>query len=364
MITSTAREIISHATTLANARNTSFVDFQLATNLLNTEYRKLYDDVITNALDFVKSFTLTSKETALPDDCYYIISVVDNKTGVPLMQSPAKNPKYDGYYVENGIIYAEHWNNVVVKYAPIPDTITAPDEAVEVDTSVITVPTDNKPYALKGTTADSLSFTAATATDGYYSFNYIGGKLFISEAYDHFYWIDSDTDPDDFLDYEITDLFTYSEFGNDYLPINVQVSDPYIIVSYGDDSLPIFIYTGWNKAEWNYNIIFGKRTYGKIIAFTSNDLTGYGVVWHNPDDDSYYYCSFVPDTVLSYPTSVLFTLLEYRVAATILGLLNLDNNYLVNELLPNAEIQFYKTLSFGCGTSRITNATRGTYALY
>lgn len=361
MITSTAREIISHATTLANARNTSFVDFQLATNLLNTEYRKLYDDIVTNTLDFVIELELTGEETTLPDNCYHIISVVNSKTGVPLTQSPAKNPKFAGYYIQNGTIYTKQWHNVVVKYAPIPDTITAPDKAIEIEDTT-SIPIDNLPYSITGTEADSLTFTAATATDGYYIFNYIGGKLYISVDYSHFYWIDSDTNPEDFEDYEITDTFTYSEFGTEYTPINVQVSDPYIIVSYGDN-LPIFIFTGWDKAVWNYNIIFGKRTYGRIVAFTSNDLTGYGVVWYNSEDSKYYYCSFVPDTVLAYPTSVLFTLLEYRIAATLLGLLGMDNNHLVNTLLPNAEVQLYKTLSYGSGVSRITNSTRGAYVL-
>lgn len=135
---------------------------------------------------------------------------------------------------------------------------------------------------------------------------------------------------------------------------NLQMHSPYMIVSYSDGL--ILIYTGWKRAVWNYNIVFGHETYGEIVALKTNDVTGKGCVWHNTDDNKFYYCSFVPDTVLEYPTSALFTLMTYRLAAQIANLLDKPNEYLIKQLIPEAEAQFFQTLSYGqVSASRVNN---------
>ena len=137
------------------------------------------------------------------------------------------------------------------------------------------------------------------------------------------------------------------------LVVNIQMHSPYMMISYSDGL--ILIYTGWKKAIWNYNCIFGHETLGEIIALKTDDTTGKGCVWHNWDDDQYYYCSFVPDTILNYPTSALFDLMIYRIAARFNALLGQDDDYLNKTLIPQAEIDFYRTLSFGRVASRINH---------
>lgn len=141
----------------------------------------------------------------------------------------------------------------------------------------------------------------------------------------------------------------------DIIVTNIQYHSPYMMVSYSDGM--IFIYTGFQRAVWNYNCITGHETFGEIIALKTDDRTGKGCVWFNSDDGNYYYTSFVPDTILSYPTSALFALLEYRVAAVLMGLLNMDNQYLMQNLLPEAEQNFYSTLHFGNVAQPMNNFT-------
>lgn len=141
----------------------------------------------------------------------------------------------------------------------------------------------------------------------------------------------------------------------DVIITNIQYHSPYMMVSYSDGV--ICIYTGFKRAVWNYNCITGHDTVGEIIALNTNDITGFGCVWHNFDDDNYYYAPFVPDTVLSYPTSALFALLEYRLAAILCSLLGMDNGYLTDKLLSEAEQNFYSTLHFGNVATPMNNFT-------
>lgn len=131
----------------------------------------------------------------------------------------------------------------------------------------------------------------------------------------------------------------------DVIITNIQYHSPYMMVTYSDGV--ICIYTGFKRAIWNYNCITGHDTVGEIVALNTNDITGFGCVWHNFDDDKFYYAPFVPDTVLSYPTSALFAVLEYRLATILCGMLGADSGYIQEKLLPEAEQNFYSTLHFG-----------------
>lgn len=373
MIQKSAREIIQNATTLANARNTSFIDFPLATNLLNIEYRRLYDDVVTNSLDFVTEVKLEAEETILPDDCYHVISVIDGN-GDALLRQPVLNERdVRGFCIQNGVLKTKQYKGAVLRYSPIPDTITAPDKAEEItdETVLDSIPTDGGIYDVEGDDVFSLTFTPhvdATLTidtKTYQCFNYCGGILVIHKTnniLDEAYWTDTTRTLRNIVapEFNVYEAFRLTTSSGNFVPVNIQVSDPYIICTYLTSlyKKTMYIFTGFDKTIWNYNIIKGRPTYGTIVAFTANDNTGKGVVWHDEINDKYYYCSFVPDTILSYPTSVLFTLLEYRLAAQIVGLTGMENNYLTEKLIPEAEIQFYKTLSFGNASSRINNVNR------
>lgn len=145
------------------------------------------------------------------------------------------------------------------------------------------------------------------------------------------------------------------------LVTNLQMHSPYMMISYSDGL--ILIYTGWKSSVWNYNIIFGHETNGEIVALKTDDTTGKGCVWFNSDDGQYYYCSFVPDTVLSYPTTALFTLMTYRLAASIGNLLGTANEYLLKELIPNAEAQFFSSLSYGNVATKMNDFRRRAYVI-
>lgn len=144
--------------------------------------------------------------------------------------------------------------------------------------------------------------------------------------------------------------------------VNLQMHSPYLMISYSDGT--IMIYTGWKPTVWNYNVIFGHETLGEIVALKTDDTTGRGCVWHNEDDGQYYYASFVPDTVLSYPTTTLFTLMTYRLAAHLSSLLGTENEYLTKVLIPNAEAQFTSSMSYGTASvSRMNDFRRGRYVI-
>lgn len=145
------------------------------------------------------------------------------------------------------------------------------------------------------------------------------------------------------------------------LVTNLQMHSPYMMISYSDGL--ILIYTGWRSTVWNYNIIFGHETNGEIVALKTDDTTGKGCVWHNSDDDQYYYASFVPDTVLSYPTTALFTLMTYRLAAHIGSLLGTADEYLIKELIPNAEAEFFGSLSYGNVATKMNDFRRRAYVV-
>lgn len=145
------------------------------------------------------------------------------------------------------------------------------------------------------------------------------------------------------------------------LVTNLQMHSPYMMVSYSDGL--ILIYTGWKSTVWNYNIIFGHETNGEIVALKTDDTTGRGCVWHNADDDQYYYASFVPDTVLNYPTTALFTLMTYRLAAHMGSLLGTADEYLIKELIPNAEAEFFSSLSYGNVATKMNDFRRRSYVV-
>lgn len=168
-------------------------------------------------------------------------------------------------------------------------------------------------------------------------------KKYVEEVEQKFIWDDAD----------VSELITREGT----TVTNLQMHSPYMIVSYSDGL--ILIFTGWRRAVWNYNVVFGHETYGEIVALRTDDITGKGCVWLNYDDNKYYYCSFVPDTVLEYPTSALFTLMTYRLAAQLTNLLEKPNEYLIKQLIPEAEAQFFKTLSYGQASAVRINNYRG-----
>ena len=80
------------------------------------------------------------------------------------------------------------------------------------------------------------------------------------------------------------------------------------------------------------------------MGFTTNDLTGKGCIWKDENDDVWY-TSYTPDTLLNYPSNTFFQLLIYRLAGVLTSLNGVQNQYLVEKLIPDAETAFSEHLA-------------------
>lgn len=342
MFTYTASEILEAAKFYANVRNSDILDFAGATILLNEEYNRLYTDVIRETRAFSNYIEFEGNETELPDDCYEVYNVmVDNS---PIEVSPNGQYIPGTYYIENNILHiiGSTSNTKRVYYAPKPVTITTPDEMVETDipsdatitkvTSDYIYYTDTNSDNYKYVIANGASESEESAQTPSTSEVFLDGTIDFSDLTSITYTSDGDTE-------DVTSYFTR----DDVTISNFVVSDPYIMVSYSDNK--IYIFTGFDGTEWNPKISSGKNTYGEILGLYTDDRTGKGCVYNDGVNDHLYYASFVPDTILEYPNQIFFTLLEYRLAAKLCMLTNQEPGYLLNNMLEEAEVTFYSTLS-------------------
>ena len=348
MITRTSREIIRNAKTLANADNSSFTDFFLNTTLLNNAYREIYDILVSNSKAFVNTIEVND-DTFLPYDCYSIISVTD-RAGNPIHQEALVGSTSGGWQVENNVFkYPKNkfGATFLITYATIPATITAPDVWVDV-----TMPddfVDGTPYAVDfDKTTETITLTQLDINNIYY----LGKKLEYNISAQTFVW-----NGKNFYDY----ISRQDENGNEIQFTNIQVDSPYMVVSYADGK--VYVFTGWLGTEWNYNCIFGHETLGECVALKTDDVTGFGMVFYNNADGNYKYAPFVPDTILSYPNNTLFAYMEYRIAFQIASLLNMNVEFLKNEL-ERAETNFYKNIANTNNVHRINNFHRMKGVLY
>lgn len=317
MITKTSREIIDNACLFAGCDNTPFFDFKTKTSLLNRVYRELYDDIVRNSHDFEKEVTIEN-EDILPADCYSITQL--SRNGVLINKS--------NYVIQNGVYYGP---KATLVYSTLPVTLTAPDENVAiVDEEVIqSIPTDGAAYYV-------------IEEDGDYTFvrNTSGQYLFHDFVYDipnqTFVW--NGEDVRDYLDPDSKGI------------INIQYDSPYMVVTYTDHT--IFVFTGFSGAEWNYECIHGHPTFGEVVALKTDDITGKGMIYKDMEGN-YFYASFVPDTVLSYPTNALFSLMELKIAQIMVSLTGQQNPLLDEKLEPEAEVEFYQNLDYGNQVSQM-----------
>ena len=131
---------------------------------------------------------------------------------------------------------------------------------------------------------------------------------------------------------------------------NLQYDSPYMVVTYADHTIMVF--TGFAGSEWNYNCIYGHPTFGEVVALKTNDITGKGMIYKDMEGN-YFYASFTPDTVLSYPTNTLFSLMELKIAQILVSLLGQTNPLLDEKLVPEAEVEFYQNLDYGNQVSQM-----------
>ena len=334
MITYTCSDIIRQAKIVGNVSNVNMSNFELAATLLNTEYQKLYDKIVmANGASIKEEHFFTDEPFDIPEDCYHIIGVYSGKK--LLSKSSPRQYIKGNYRIENNKIIFDGFGpvNAWIKYSTLPQTLTAPDtpEEIKEDVTEVGLVTDKGFY-----------FKDSNNVELYYDFSSQESveKPFKSASnrfLDHTLEFDGET-----VTYNNTDVTHI--FARDDVDIeSIRVSDPYAIINYSDKRS--FIFYGFEGADQlNWNESKGKETYGEVLGFTTNDLTGKGCIWKDENRDIWY-TSFTPDTLLNYPSNTFFQLLIYKLAASLTALNGVQNQYLIEVQIPEAETAFYEHLA-------------------
>ena len=334
MVTYTASDIIRQAKIVGNVSNVNMTNFELCNSILNQEYQKLYDKIVmANGASIKEEHFITDEPFDIPEDCYHIIGVYSGKK--LLSKSSPKQYIKGQYRIENNKILFDGFGPVDawIKYSTLPQTLTAPDAPEEIKEKVLEV----------GLVTDKgFYFKDNNSVEKYYDFSSQESveKLFKS-ASNRF--LDSTLEFDgETVTYNGTDV-THIFAREDVAIDSVKVSDPYAIVNYSDKRS--FIFYGFEGADQlNWNEAKGKETYGEVLGFTTNDLTGKGCIWRDENGDVWY-ASFTPDTLLNYPSNTFFQLLIYKLAAALTSLNGVQNQYLIEVQIPEAAVAFEEHLA-------------------
>lgn len=363
LLTKSTKQLIEDARVLGGVYNSDFTNFQISTSLLNDIYRSLYDDLTEEGSFFVDYYDFTGNETELPRDCYRVLNVYrkEGERFKPLRANSADQYIENTYYIENSNLYinCKAEKEYRIRYSKLPMTLTCPDDPIksprDISPTEWGLMTEDGVYFKENGKSYYWDFKAETIEEKAFKpvsqpYYFLGKDLIINKKGDKvtsMLW--GNTEVEDIIDY-----FTIE--GLDIK--SVVVSDPYIFVNYSNNH--IMVYNGFKGTEWNILISTGKPTLGKIVAAHTNDSTGKGVIYYNAYTQSYYLASFVPDTVLSYPTNAFFSLIEYKLSALLMSMVGLGNEYLISKLIPEAEETFYKTLrKDGYSPVRISNVYGG-----
>lgn len=125
----TAKNVYDRALSIADLQNSQFINWGDAFQMLNSSYRKIYNDCISNGdlnyLNEVELLSNGSNSFELPVDFYQLAVIVD-AAGNEIPRLPLNASRSDfGYQIKNDIIYLQNVkNSVIMKYYPSPYTIT------------------------------------------------------------------------------------------------------------------------------------------------------------------------------------------------------------------------------------------------
>lgn len=334
MVTYTASDIIRQAKIVGKVSNVNMTNFELCNSLLNQEYTKLYDKiVIANGASIKEEHFTTDEPFDIPEDCYHIIGVY---SGNKLLSKSSPRQYIKGQYrIENNKILFDGFGPVDawIKYSTLPQTLTAPDAPEEIKEKVLEV----------GLVTDKgFYFKDNNGVEKYYDFSSQESveKPFKS-ASNRFLdgTLEFDGETITYNGTDVTHIFAREDVDID----SVKVSDPYAVVNYSDKRS--FIFYGFEGADQlNWNEAKGKETYGEVLGFTTNDLTGKGCIWRDENGDVWY-TSFTPDTLLNYPSNTFFQLLIYKLAAALTSLNGVQNQYLIEVQIPEATVAFEEHLA-------------------
>lgn len=329
-----ASDILRQAKIIGNVSNVNIPDFSTAMSLLNQEYQRLYNKIVMANGAYIKEEHFTyGQPLSIPDDCMHIICVCDGKK--ILSKSSPRQFIPGNYRIENNQIIFDGFDPVDpwIKYSSLPQTLTSPDtpEEIKQDVKEVGLVTDKGFYFKDSNNVEKYyDFSSQESTEKPF-------KEASSRFLEHALEFDGET-----VTYNGTDV-TYIFAREDVNIESIKVSDPYAIVNYSDKRS--FIFYGFEGADQlNWNESKGKETYGQVLGFTTNDLTGKGCIWKDENGDVWY-TSYTPDTLLNYPSNTFFQLLIYRLAAVLTSLNGTQNQYLVEKLIPDAEVAFDEHLA-------------------
>lgn len=329
-----ASDILREAKVISGMSNVNSPDFSTAMSLLNQEYQKLYNKIVMANGAYIKEEHFTyGQPLNVPDDCMHIIGVYAGKK--LLSKSSPRQFIPGNYRIENNQIILDGFEpaDLWIRYSSLPKVLSTPDVPEEIKEKVLEV----------GLVTDKgFYFRDTNNVEKYYDFSSQESveKPFKSASnrfLDHTLEFDGET-----VTYNGTDV-TYI-FARDDVDIDsIKVSDPYAIVNYSDKRS--FIFYGFEGSDQlNWNEAKGKETYGEVLGFTTNDLTGKGCIWRDENGDVWY-TSYTPDTLLNYPSNTFFQLLIYRLAEVLTSMNGVQNQYLVEKLTPDAEVAFEEHLA-------------------
>ena len=334
MVQYTASDIIRQAKIVGNVSNVNLSNFELCSSILNSEYQKLYDKIVmANGASIKEEHFTTDEPFNIPDDCYHIIGVYSGKK--LLSKSSPRQFIQGNYRIENNKIIFDGFGPVdaYIRYSILPQTLTAPDAPEEIKENVVEVGlvTDKGFYFRDNNSVEKYyDFSSQESVEKSFksaSNRFLDGALELKDGV----IIYNGTD--------VTHIFAREDVDID----SVKVSDPYAVINYSDKRS--FIFYGFEGADQlNWNEAKGKETYGEVLGFTTNDLTGKGCIWRDENGDVWY-TSFTPDTLLNYPSNTFFQLLIYRLAASLTALNGVQNQYLIEVQIPEATVAFEEHLA-------------------
>lgn len=129
MVKFRAIDVYNRALALADLQNSNFISYGDGFYMLNAAYRKVYQDAINQGdLNYLVEVRLIANRNStfkLPDDFYQLAMVTDDYGNeIPMLRLAYSMADY-GYLIKNNTIVLRNVNgNIILKYYPVPDTIT------------------------------------------------------------------------------------------------------------------------------------------------------------------------------------------------------------------------------------------------
>lgn len=362
-------ELVRRALNLADLRNSDFLSYGEHFHYINDAYRTVYQDAI-NAGEqlYVKECLLDgsgSREYDIPDDLYQIIAITNNEGDAVRRKDPRQAESTTGYEIKNNkLVLSNIIGGAVLKYIPVPETLTfrAPSKEVEVPIEAVAA-YDTKVADDKGNVYDISTGEYIVSTenaDPIYDFVVLGKNSFIAKP----------------VNDEQCYLFNFNgtSFGNYNKPLLtddgrfINGPDEQVELSVGcvsDDGTAKFYWVetdGGYVIKYNDTIISEKMNnvsplrylywdgknaciYNNYLINENGDVflldmqeglllktdleTGYGFL--ESDAGTIYVKGWLPETAIDYPNNVFFSMVAYKLAIAYRTKQNADTTMLAAE---------------------------------